>query len=209
MKVKVYEGLNAAGDISVSKLFDEASEKVLHQVVVARLANDRAGTLSTQTKAEVNGGGKKPWRQKGLGRARSGSSRSPLWKGGGVLFGPKPRSFAQHINKKMKVNAYMYTFKKLNEAGMLKAVSDFSTPSHKTRDFKAVLSKYVDNLDQRIVIITEKYDANLIIGSRNLSRIMVMNVDTIDILPLVYANQVIITEAALKALDDRFTKVLK
>ncbi len=209
MKIKIYDGLNAAGDVSVSKLFDESSEKVLHQVVVARLANDRAGTLNTKTKSEVNGGGKKPWRQKGLGRARSGSSRSPLWKGGGVTFGPKPRSFAQQINKKMKANAYLYAFKKLNEAGALKAVSDFQVSSLKTKDFKAALAKYVDNMDQRIVVITEKQDANLVIGSRNLPKVVVMNVNTIDILPLVYATQVIITEAALKALDDRFTKVLK
>lgn len=201
--------MNASGDVSLSKLFDDATEKVLHQVYVARLANEREGNASTQTRSEVQGGGKKPWKQKGLGRARAGSTRSPLWKGGGVTFGPKPKSWAQQINKKMKAKAYLYAFKKLNEENALKAVSDFSVSSLKTKDFISSLRNVVENIDQRVVVITESYNENLIIGSRNIPNVTVMNVDTIDILPLVYAKQVVVTEAALKALDARFSSILK
>ena len=102
MKFEVFDQKAKVGDIKVSEKWSELSEASLHQVVVARLANDRAGTACTKTKSEVHGGGKKPWKQKGLGRARAGSSRSPLWRGGGVTFVPKPRDFSKTVNKKLR-----------------------------------------------------------------------------------------------------------
>jgi 50S ribosomal protein L4 len=123
------------------EIWDKPSEKSLHQVVVARLANDRQGNASTKTKNEVAGGGRKPWKQKGTGRARQGSNRSPLWRGGGVTFGPKPRDYSQKINKKQKTVAYLYLFNKMNELKRLKVISAFEVENHKTKDFLKALAK--------------------------------------------------------------------
>jgi len=209
MKVEIYDGQNKVSDLSLSKIFDDAEEKVLHQVVVARLANNRQGNASTKTRSEAHGGGKKPWKQKGLGRARAGTRRSPLWTGGGVTFGPKPRNFRQIINKKQKAKAYLYVFKKLNELGALKALSSIKIKTLKTKDFIAFLKTHESDLQKRIVLVTAEYDKNLLIASRNIPNIQVFSVNNIDILPLVFADKVLVTEDALKALDLKFSKILQ
>ncbi len=209
MKVDIYDGQDKVSNLTLSEIFDNAEEKVLHQVVVARLANNRQGNASTKTRSEAHGGGKKPWKQKGLGRARAGTRRSPLWTGGGVTFGPKPRSFRQEINKKQKAKAYLYVFKKLNELGALKALSSIEIDSLRTKDFIAFLKKHEDNLQQRIVVLTVEYNKNLLIASRNIPNIQVYSVDNADILPLVFADKVFVTEDALKAFDLKFSKILK
>ncbi|OHD56010.1 MAG: 50S ribosomal protein L4 [Spirochaetes bacterium GWF1_51_8] len=208
MKIEVYEGKTKTNEMKLSKLWDDVSEKVLHQVVVARLANDRQGNASTKTKSEVRGGGRKPWKQKGLGRARAGSTRSPLWRGGGVMFGPKPRDFSQNVNKKQKAKAYLYVFNKLNQAGNLTIIGSFKVESHKTKAFMKSLSALVENLEQRIVVVVPEYDKNMVLGCQNLPKIKVMSVDNLDILPLVYAAKVFVVEEAMKKLDEKFSNIL-
>lgn len=208
MKVSVFDDKTKLNDLTLSKKWDDASQKVMHQVVVARLANGRAGLAHTKTRSEAHGGGKKPWKQKGLGRARCGTIRSPLWKGGGVTFGPRKRSFNQKINKKQKVVAYMHAFAKLNSSNMLKVIDQFNVGSHKTKDFLATLSKYLESTEGRVVVIVKDYDKELLRGSHNIPNVRLLSVDTIDILPIVYAKQVLVTEEAMKSLDEKFTRVL-
>jgi len=142
MKIDVFEFDNKVGQIDLSVLTSKSSEAVVYRAVVATLANRRQGTASTLTKSEVRGGGKKPWRQKGLGRARAGSIRSPLWRGGGVIFGPKPRDYSKKVNKKEKVLAYISIFTQHFNNGSLKIIKDFSVSSLKTKDFVSSYSSY-------------------------------------------------------------------
>ena len=209
MKVDVYNGSVKSKTMDLSEVWKDVSGGVLHQVFVARMNNDRAGTASTKTKSEVAGGGRKPWKQKGLGRARAGSIRSPLWRGGGVTFGPKPKDYYTPVNKKQKTKAYLYVLSKMNELGRLKIVSDFTVDSFKTKTFLKALAGVVEKTDEKIVIVTETYDKNMVIGARNLSNISVFGVEYIDLLPMVYAAKIVITEKAMKVLDERFSKLLK
>ncbi len=208
MKLAVYDGESKVKDITISEIWDKPSDKVLHQVVVARLANDRQGNASTKTKNEVAGGGRKPWKQKGTGRARQGSSRSPLWRGGGVTFGPKPRDYSQKINKKQKTVAYLYLFNKMNETKRLKVISAFDVSSHKSKDFLSALAKQSGTVKERICLVVENPSANLLLASRNIPNISICGVGTMDILPLFYADKILITEGALKGLDEKFAAVL-
>ena len=207
MKIEVFNGQTKVSSLDVSTVIGEKSSSVVYQALVARLSHDRSGNASTLTKSEVRGGGKKPWKQKGLGRARAGSIRSPLWRGGGVTFGPKPRCFDKLINKKQRYKAYISVFTQLNEAGSLKVISDFSYESKKTKDFIKLLLNYLDNINQRIVLIVNDYNKPLYLSSRNLAKIKVASLENIDIASLVYADKVLITEKAIKGLDERFSNI--
>src|SRR5271157_1833241 len=129
MKLDVYNGSIKVKEVNYPFLSDKYSEGVVHQALVARLSHEREGNASTLTKSEVRGGGKKPWRQKGLGRARSGSTRSPLWRGGGVIFGPKPHDRDKGILKKQKSLALLSVFNKLTELGRVKVFEDIELNS--------------------------------------------------------------------------------
>lgn len=208
MKLAVYDGESKVKDITLSEIWDKPSEKVLHQVVVARLANDRQGNACTKTKSEVAGGGRKPWKQKGTGRARQGSIRSPLWRGGGVTFGPKTRDFSQKINKKQKAVAYLYLFNKMNEMKRLKVISAFGVETNKTKNFLTALAKQNGNVSEKVCIVVDAPDANLLLSSRNLPKVSVCGVGTMDILSLFYADKILVTETALKSLDEKFAAIL-
>lgn len=209
MKVAVYNGNSKEKDLKLSEIWDSPSEKVLHQVVVARLANERQGNAHSKTRSEVVGSGKKPWRQKGLGRARAGTKKSPLWRGGGVTFGPRHRDFTQKINKKMKANAYLYAFNKLNAEGLLKVISGIEVSDGKTKSFLKELSTVVDDVNAKLYVIVDSSTEELKRSSRNLPNVKLCDVNTIDILPLVYAQQVVATSGAMQALDEKFTRILK
>ncbi|NPV02618.1 MAG: 50S ribosomal protein L4 [Brevinematales bacterium] len=208
MKIEVYEGKTKTNDMKLSKVWDDVTDKVLHQVVVARLANDRQGNASTKTKSEIRGGGRKPFKQKGLGRARAGSTRSPLWRGGGVIFGPKPRDFSQSVNKKQKAKAYLYVLSKMNEIGRLSVIGSFKVDSHKTKDFLKALSGITENVNERVVVVVPDYDKNMVLGAQNLTNVTCLSVDNLDILPLVYAARIFVVEAAMKKLDEKFSNIL-
>jgi large subunit ribosomal protein L4 len=152
------------------------------------------------TKSEVRGGGKKPWRQKGLGRARSGSIRSPLWKGGGVIFGPKPFDRDKNISKKQKIKALRSVFYSLSQAGRLKVYTDFELKTHKTKDFLKLTDGLIENREENTVFITAEYDSNMSLATRNLKNIKVLYVTNLDLLPIFYADRVLISEAAMERL---------
>src|SRR5271157_5601699 len=135
MKLDVYNGSIKVKEVNYPFLSDKYSEGVVHQALVARLSHEREGNAFTLTKSEVSGGGKKPWRQKGLGRARAGSTRSPLWRGGGVTFGPKPRDFSKDVNKKQKTKSIITVFSRLFEMERIKIFKDFEFSTAKTKEF--------------------------------------------------------------------------
>lgn len=136
----------------------EKGQQAVHDVVTAYLAGIRAGTASTKTKAEVRGGGAKPFRQKGTGRARAGSIRSPLWRHGGVIFGPKPRSFAKKINKKVKALALKRAFSERVKEGAVAILENFEVNSAKTKDVAAMLKKL--NSPTNCLLLVSKFGDN-------------------------------------------------
>lgn len=208
MKFDVFKGKNKVREVELSSIWDDASEKCVHQVIVARLANERQGTASTKTRAEVKGTGAKPFRQKGLGRARRGSFYSPLIRGGGVTFGPKPRSFRQHINKKQKANAYLFILAELYRKGVLRVVESLEINDSKTKSFRNLLVDHFESINGRVVVVDAEYQAHMLQASGNLQKTTFFGVDYMDILPLFYAKYVLISEAALRKIDEKYTRIL-
>jgi len=206
MKVGFYDSTGKEKEVEYSFLDGRYCEDTIYQAMVARLSHERVGNVSTKTKSEVRGGGKKPWRQKGLGRARAGSIRSPLWKGGGVIFGPKPRDFSKDINKKQMKIAFLSMFNKMAEMKRLKIIEDFGFNSGKTKDFVKVMSKYRENPKENIVLITAEYNKALVLASRNLKKYKVLSTSMIDVLPLVYADKVLVTKRAMDEIGNRIAK---
>lgn len=175
-------------------------EPLVHQVVTAFLAAARAGTVAQKTRAEVKGGGAKPFRQKGTGRARAGTIRSPLWRKGGVVFAAKPRSYEQKVNKKMYRGAVRSILSELIRLERLAVVDTFQIDSPKTKE---LLTKLNDlNLGKNVLIITEAVDENLYLASRNLPHIEVRDVAAVDPVCLVGTEMILITVPALKQIEE-------
>ena len=178
----------------------EFKEALIHQVVIAYLANARAGTKAQKTRAEVRGGGAKPWKQKGTGRARAGTIRSPLWRGGGIVFAAKPRSFAQKINKKMYRVALCSILSELIRQQRLLIVNDFTVASNKTKELLQQLKKL--DLSQALIVV-ENVERNLYLAARNVHRIEVSDVAGVDPVSLVGFDKVLITVPALRKLEEK------
>jgi large subunit ribosomal protein L4 len=195
---------NAAGSagLQVSDVVFGAELKpgLIHQVVTAYMAAGRAGTKAQKTRAEVSGGGQKPWRQKGTGRARAGTSRSPLWRTGGVTFAARPRDFAQKVNRKMYRGAVRSIVSELARQGRLVAVSELAVSAPKTKELVALLAA----LDVRdCLILTDGRDETLALAARNLPGVDVMSAQEADPVSLIAFENVIATEAAIKRLEER------
>lgn len=205
MKLDVYNGSEKVKEINYPFLSDKYSPSVVHQALVARLSHEREGNASTLTKSEVRGGGKKPWRQKGLGRARAGSTRSPLWRGGGVIFGPKPHERDKGILKKQKSSALLSVFNKLAELGRVKVFEDFELTTNKTKDFIKAIEGLVADKEEKIVVIISDYSKNMALASRNIPNVRVLFAASLDLLPLVYTDRVLISVKAIEKLGNLFS----
>lgn len=184
----------------------EFNEPLIHQIVTAYMAGSRAGTKAQKTRAEVRGGGAKPFKQKGTGRARAGTIRSPLWRAGGVVFAARPRCYKQKVNKKMFKGALRSIFSELIRQERLVVVNQFDVDTYKT---KAVLKK-LDDLKvtgKNILIISNDVSENLYLSARNLPQVDVRDatVSTTDPVALVRAEKVLVTEAALKEIEGLLT----
>jgi large subunit ribosomal protein L4 len=197
----VLPGMKAAKEtVSVS---DEAfgrdfNESLVHQVVVTYLAGARQGSVKQKTRAEVSGGGRKPHRQKGTGRARAGSTRSPLWRSGGKTFAAVPQDHSKKINKKMYRGAMQCIVSELIRQGRLVIVDDFKLEDHKTKGLLAKLSEFqLDN----VLIVSEQVDKNLYLAARNLHGVDVMDADGVDPVSLIGFEKVLVTVPALKKLE--------
>lgn len=195
--------LNTAsgGTVSVSEVAfgKDFNEPLVHQVVVAYMAAGRQGSKAQKTRSEVSGGGKKPWRQKGTGRARAGTIRSPIWRGGGVTFAAKPRDYEQKVNRKMYRGALQCIFSELVRQERLVVVDDFKVETPKT---KALLEK-LKALDlTNVLIVADEVDENLFLSARNLPHVDVRDAAGIDPVSLIAFEKVLVTVPALKKLEE-------
>lgn len=195
--------LTVAGgkDIQVSeKTFGrDFSEALVHQVVTAYLAGSRAGTKAQKNRSDVRGGGKKPWRQKGTGRARAGTIRSPIWRGGGRTFAAQPRDHAQKVNKKMYRGAMQTILSELVRQDRLIVVDSLSMKEPKTAKLKSRLAEmdFVSGL-----LVTTELDENLYLASRNLPKVHSLDVKGLDPVSLVSSDKVVMTVDAVKTLQE-------
>lgn len=198
----VAPGNVVSGAVSVSEAaFGRAyNEDLVHQVVTAYMAAGRQGTKAQKTRAEVSGGGKKPWRQKGTGRARAGTIRSPIWVGGGRAFAAQPRDFAQKVNRKMYRAAICTILSELVRQNRLMVVDSLSLEQPKTKLLVGLLSQL--SLGSRVLIVTEDLDANLYLAARNLPGVGVLDVVAVDPVSLVGSDKVVVTVSALKKFEE-------
>lgn len=181
-------------------IFDyDYNEGLIHQAVVTFMNNARSGNSAQKTRAEVRGGGKKPWRQKGTGRARAGSSRSPIWRSGGVTFASKPRDYSAKLNKKMYRAAIKSILSELIRMECLIVVNDFQCQTLKTKDFLHKMSEMSVN---NALIIMAEVGENEYLGSRNLIDFDICDVTTVDPVSLLKFEKVLITVEALKGLEE-------
>ena len=176
----------------------EFNEPLVHQVLTTYLAGARAGTKAQKTRSDVRGGGKKPWRQKGTGRARAGTIRSPIWRGGGVTFAARPRDYSKKINKKMYRSAMRAILSELVRQERFICVDEFDVPESKTKLVKEKLNGLGLN---EVLIITHELSENLYLGVRNLPKVDVIDTNEIDPYSLVGFDKVLMTQAAVEKVE--------
>lgn len=181
----------------------EPNEAVVHSYVVAYLANQRQGTAKTKERSEVSGGGIKPWRQKGTGRARAGSIRSPLWPGGGTIFGPSPRSYEIRMPKKQKRLALTSVLSDKARRDRIKVMADLSLADHKTKGFAGLLGR-LGLADQKVLIIDEGKNPNLDRASRNIPGVKICRARLTNPYDVLDADVLVITMAGLKEMEEVF-----
>ena len=188
-----------AVDVSEATFGRQFNEALVHQVVVAYMAGARQGTRAQKTRAEVRGGGKKPYRQKGTGRARAGTIRSPIWRGGGVTFANKTQDFSQKVNRKMYRGAMQSILSELIRQDRLIVTEDFTVDSPKTKQVQARLNEL--SLDN-VLIVVEDVDDNLFLGARNLRNVDVIDVQGVNPVNLIGFDKVLFTVGALKKAEE-------
>lgn len=215
IKYKVYN--QKAEVVGEQELSDEVfgltvNTSLIHQAMVAQLANTRSVIADTKDRSEVRGGGKKPWKQKGTGRARAGSSRSPLWIGGGVTFGPtNDRNFTQKLNKKMLGKAICMIFSDRTANQDLIIIDDLDVNEGKTKELKATIEKLLvtDNQDiqvakAKVLLLTGPSIDSVKLAGRNLPKVQVLNSQNINVVSLLKANKFIISQQAIAQLQQRY-----
>ncbi|TYB31341.1 MAG: 50S ribosomal protein L4 [Candidatus Mcinerneyibacterium aminivorans] len=204
-KTKVYDmKANEVENIKLEKnIFDiEPNMGVLHQAVVKQRANKRAGTHSTKTRSEVSGGGRKPWRQKGTGRARQGSIRSPQWVGGGVVFGPKPRDYSQKMPQKMRKLALKSAWSLKNREEELFIVNDIKFDEYKTKHMAEFLNKFRAGKSEKMIFVPKEFDKNLYRITRNIHNVKYLAADQVSVYDLLWAHKVVIMKDAVDILEE-------
>jgi large subunit ribosomal protein L4 len=196
--------LQGSGSVKVSDdtFGQEFRESLVHQVVTACLSGARAGTAQQKNRTQVRGGGIKPWRQKGTGRARSGTIRSPIWRGGGATFAARPRDYTQKINRKMYRAAMRSILSELVRQERLVAIDTFAVDAPKTKQLAGKLAELgLDN----VLIVTDAADDNLYLAARNLPCVAVCDVDSADPVSLVGFDKVLMTRGALEKIEERLS----
>lgn len=177
----------------------EVNEHLVHMAVVQQLANKRQGTQSAKTRAEVRGGGRKPWRQKGTGHARQGSTRSPQWTGGGVVFAPKPRDYSFKMNKKEKRIALKSALtSRVNDKKII-VLDDFKMDEIKTKKFQAILNNL--KLNKALIVMDEKND-NVILSARNIPSVKTSLINTINVYDILKYDTLVVTKDAVSAIEE-------
>jgi large subunit ribosomal protein L4 len=195
------EKLDSTHELQLNVL-EKSGNYLLHKDLLRHLKSQNQGTLSTKTRSEVRGGGRKPWRQKGTGRARAGSSRSPLWKGGGVSFGPKPKKVTLKLNKKerrLALQTLLYN-KKNNSITIENLENEIKEP--KTKTFVKICQDCTINLDQKVLVIVSKKTTSLKLSTQNLKNVELISAANLNTYSLLKAKQIIITTSAISDIKE-------
>lgn len=202
LQIPVIKSQGASEALNVSDIVfgQEFNETLVHQLVVKYLAEARAGTKAQKNRAAVSGGGAKPFRQKGTGRARAGTTRSPIWRTGGVNFAAQPRSYDQKLNKKMYKAGIRCIFSELLRQDRISVFDEIEPTTPKTKEFLAK----INNIDaKRILIVVDNLNENLILAARNVPYIAVVTSTSVDPVSLIMADKVLATTSALKQIEER------
>lgn len=202
-KVKNWQGEEsgtATLDLKVAK--EENASHIVHRAMVRQLANARQGNASTKTRAEVSGGGRKPWRQKGTGRARAGSIRSPLWRGGGVIFGPKPRDYSIKMNRKERRLALRTAFQGRSEDMIVVQdfVSELARP--KTKELTTALARWGVEKGAKVLLIVSERSENVYLSARNVENLRLISANNLNVYDLLAADRVVVTASALEMVKE-------
>lgn len=189
-------------DITLSKEIwgIEPNNAVLYDAITLSRNSLRQGTADTKTRSEVSGGGKKPWRQKGTGRARQGSTRAPHWYHGGVVFGPHPKDYSKKMNRKERRLALKSALAYKAIEKELIVVDNFDIQSSKTKDVKSLLANL--KAEKNVLIVVDELNENMILATRNLSNVILLQANEINVLDVISADKMIITEAAVKQIEE-------
>ena len=204
--VAIYDIANKkVGDLELNEsIFGvEVNEALLHQAVVMQLASQRLGTHATKTRGMVRGGGRKPWKQKGTGRARSGSNRSPIWRGGAIIFGPSPRDYSFKVNSKVRALAMKMALSSRLAAETLMVLKGIELPEAKTKHF----AKVADTLGlSKALIVAPAEDCALTRSARNIPGLTLTTVDRLSVLEILKHKQLVLLEGAIEPVQARFAK---
>ncbi|MEC4893844.1 MAG: 50S ribosomal protein L4 [Oscillatoria sp. PMC 1051.18] len=184
---------------------EESAAHIVHRALVRQMTNARRGTASTKTRAEVRGGGRKPWRQKGTGRARAGSIRSPLWKGGGVIFGPKPKDYNIKMNRKERRLALRTALN--SRAEDLIVVENFAEqlPRPKTKELLQAIERWGVEPGAKVLLILREFTDNVYLSARNISTLKLMKAESLNIYDLLLADKIVITSEALAKIQEVYS----
>lgn len=179
----------------------EPNNNVIYDAILTARNGMRQGTYCTKTRAEVSGGGRKPWKQKGTGRARQGSIRATQWKGGGIALGPKPRDYSIKMNRKERQLALKSALSYLAKEKRIMVVDKFDLESNKTKDFKAMLNT-LELADKKVLLVAEELTENMILASRNLENVILMETNEINVYDLLNADVLLMNSEALKEVEE-------
>lgn len=201
--VRNWEGVEVGQanlDLKVAK--EENASHIVHRALVRQMNNARQGTASAKTRSEVRGGGRKPWRQKGTGRARAGSIRSPLWRGGGVIFGPKPRDYSQKMNRKERRLALRTALQ--SRTADIVVVEEFveQLPRPKTKDLVAAMSRWGVGAESKVLLVLPEKQENVYLSGRNIARMRICLADSINVYDILNADYIVTTPAALEKIQE-------
>jgi large subunit ribosomal protein L4 len=218
VKTNIYnQNAEVVGELKLSdKVFNvELNDDLIHQAVNTQLSNERQVLAHTKIRSEVRGGGKKPWRQKGTGRARAGSSRSPIWTGGGVTFGPrKERNFSKKINKKMKQKALMMALSDRSRNKNLVILDKFDFNDYNTKAFDGIVGKIEsifsdekkESKKRSLLFVNNDKNEKVLASSKNLTGVKVISLENLNIVDLLKYRNLIILESAIKEINERYSK---
>lgn len=201
--VKNWQGEDAGEatlELKIAK--SENAEHIVHRALVRQLNNARQGTASTKTRAEVRGGGRKPWRQKGTGRARAGSIRSPLWRGGGVIFGPKPRDFSTKMNRKERRLALRTAFSSRVEDMIVVENFGAELERPKTKEVLAALDRWGIESDSKVLLILKDVTDNVNLSTRNIAKVKLIKATNLNVVDVLHAHKIVVSKDALEQIQE-------
>jgi large subunit ribosomal protein L4 len=201
--VKNWQGEQAGEatlELKVAK--EENAAHIVHRALVMQTTNARQGTASSKTRAEVRGGGRKPWRQKGTGRARAGSIRSPLWRGGGVIFGPKPRDFNVKMNRKERRLALRTAFMSRSEDTIVVEAFAEQFAQPKTKELASALSRWGADSESKVLLVLSEIPENVYLSARNMSNVRLLLANSLNVYDVLAADKIVVTSEALTKIQE-------